>query len=196
MSKIIGISGKSCSGKTSIATEITKMGLGYSHLPADNFMKALTPLKFSGYDNWDCPECIDFKKIIETIRAIKDGRNVYIPSKKASNIYDLLFQPTKTIILEGFLLFLGGELEDLIEQKIFLDISEETFIKRRLERFQKMKDYPDSSQFLYSPEYLNSVSIPMFRKYDPIQKSHADIVLNAEKDIASVLSEVRAYLEI
>ena len=83
MATIIGISGGSCSGKTSISKKLNEsFGKNSIVICEDSFYKSLTKTDLENIDDYDfdIPEAIDFDKMEKVIREIKSGKNkILIP---------------------------------------------------------------------------------------------------------------------
>ena len=172
---IVGLCGRTCSGKTTLSRNLAANNPEkVLVIECDKFERANSKQKYNGFENVDHPDSIKFKKLIKSIKLLKKGKKVKIPKGRGEKKHDLSLIPKDIIIVEGFLLFLEKELLDLFDKKIFIDISDETLISRRLLR----KRHPKYDGI----EYLENVALPFSKKFETIQKSNAELILNGEED--------------
>ena len=139
---IIGITGGTGSGKTTIINKINKLfdpsNIGL--LSSDSYYKDNSNLKFSERDNlnYDTPDAIDFDLLNNHIRLLKNDQNINVPHYCFSTHLRLntstLFKPKKILIIEGILILSNRTLRDQINFSVFLDCSRDTRFKRRLNR--------------------------------------------------------------
>ena len=139
---IIGITGGTGSGKTTIINKINKLfdqsNIGL--LSSDSYYKDNSNLKFSERDNlnYDTPDAIDFDLLNNHIRLLKNDQDINVPHYCFSTHLRLntstLFKPKKILIIEGILILSNRTLRDQIDYNVFLDCSRDTRFKRRLKR--------------------------------------------------------------
>ena len=108
---IIGITGGTGSGKTTIINKINKLfdqsNIGL--LSSDSYYKDNSNLKFSERDNlnYDTPDAIDFDLLNSHIKILKTGQDINVPQYSFSTHLRLknstLFKPKKILIIEGIL---------------------------------------------------------------------------------------------
>ncbi|MBS3108465.1 AAA family ATPase [Candidatus Woesearchaeota archaeon] len=171
---IIGVCGRSCSGKSTVIKELEEKYKGkFLHINQDKFFKIKV-------DNWERPEALRFDKLIEAIKLLKNGENAFIPTHRWTENFDREVKPHKVVIVEGYLLFVNPELNKLFDKRIWVDVSDINLLYRRLKRFN------DLSQLDYT---MNSV-IPESKKYENIQRKHADIIIDGNKSKEEIIKEV------
>ena len=188
---LIGISGPSCSGKTTLSRVLKSIIPGTIVLHEDDFYKtdSAIPLK-NGVQDWDCLDSIDLPLLTFTLRSFKDTGTV--PSKflheeedkekKVSELENLQStiasqrssikaslhqlegkQPFSIAIIEGFLLYSEdfSHVRDLLDIKIFLRLDYPTMKKRRGDR----KGYATIEGFWEDPPgYVDDVVWPNYIK--------------------------------
>lgn len=186
---IVGICGRSCSGKSSVSRAIAALNpRDILHIEADKFAKAVTPHRFNGFENVDHPSSIKFEKLIKAIRLLKSGKPAAIPSARGQRKHDLVVKPRKIILVDGFLIFSKAGLVGLFDKKVFIDVSDNTIRVRRLARNRHPKyDHID---------YIDNVVIPFSKKYDSLQKLHADVVVDGNNDHSYVVHRVKQHLSV
>lgn len=141
---VIGLTGGSASGKTTVATKIIEM-LDFPWvvlLSMDSFYKVLTPeqhkLAEQNEYNFDHVDAFDFELCCETLQKLKKGKSVEIP------IYDFTTHARKkqtkilyganVVIFEGIMAFVRPELRQLLDMKIFVATDSDIRLARRLKR--------------------------------------------------------------
>jgi uridine kinase len=177
---VIGVCGRSCSGKSTIVEELEKQLSDVVCIQQDKFFK----IPDDKYKHWESLEVLRNDKLIESIQKLKDGKTTYIPSHCWTETFDKLIYPSKYIVVEGYLLFAIDELLPYFDKKIWVDVSDEQILNRRLKR-NRSNDYMDR------PEYVMGIVIPESKKYESIQKSRADIIINGNLSVAETVKEFR-----
>ena len=139
---IIGITGGTGSGKTTIVNKVKNLfdqsDVGF--LSSDSYYKDNSNLNFSKRDklNYDTPDAIDFDLLNSHIKILKTGQDINVPQYSFSTHLRLknstLFKPKKILIIEGILILSNMTLKGQINYNVFLDCSRDTRLKRRLER--------------------------------------------------------------
>ncbi|BBB33661.1 uridine kinase [Thermotomaculum hydrothermale] len=179
---LIGIAGGTGSGKTSFALEIMK------HFPEgdvvlvdqDSYYKDLSDLPFEERKkvNFDHPGSVDFDKLIEDLKALKNN----VPIKKP--VYNFVTHtrekdkfttvvPKKVIILEGIMIFVIPELRELIDIKLYVDTDADVRVLRRI-----VRDINERGRDLDNiiEQYLNQVK-PMHEEFVEPSKRWADLII-------------------
>jgi uridine kinase len=132
---IIGICGASCSGKTTVCTQIMKR---YEN--QDLLMISQDNYYFGGSQetNYDIPQAIDFEKLIDDVLQLYRGLPIEMPQydfkthkRKEETI---LVHSKKYILVEGILIFSNKKLRDLFDLKVFIVSYGELCYYRRLKR--------------------------------------------------------------
>jgi len=173
---LIGICGRSCSGKSTVSKRLEELYKDFLHINQDSFFK-------KGLDNYENPESLMMDKFIDSLKKLREGDSIYIPTWKDTE--NKLVSSKKIIIVEGFLLFIDEEIVDLFDKKIFVDVSDEILLKRRIKRSADIYD---------TFEYTKNVCIPESKKYEQIQKERADVVIDGNQSKENILKEVEEYL--
>lgn len=171
---IIGVCGRSCSGKSTVVKELEDKYEGeFLHICQDKFFKREA-------DNWESPDSLRFDKLIESIKLLKSGNKAFIPSHRWTEVFDREVKPHKVILVEGYLLFVNKELNKLFDKKIWVDVSDVNLLYRRLKRCNELDQL----------DYAMKVVIPESKKYEAIQRKEADIILDGNKTKKQIFNDI------
>jgi len=169
---VIGIGGRSCSGKSAVVRRLEKKYSDIIRINQDRFFKVHA-------DSFERPDSIMNDRLIRSIKKLKDGKTTHIPSKGWTEIFDVKVKPHKLIILEGYLIFENKELSDLCDFKIWVDVNDVNLLYRRTKR-------DDTSRYI---DYTMNDVITISKEYESIQKRRADIVIDGNKSKKEVVAE-------
>lgn len=139
---IIGITGGTGCGKTTVVNQIVKelSGEEVTVISQDSYYKDLSHLTFEERTkiNFDHPNSIDFELLKEHLLALKAGRSVQSPTysfvehNRAKET--VLLKPTKVVIVEGILVFSHPDIRELFDIKIFVHADSDERLIRRIRR--------------------------------------------------------------
>ncbi|KAL0116133.1 hypothetical protein PUN28_011180 [Cardiocondyla obscurior] len=146
---VVGISGATCSGKSTLADMLHKKFPTSIMLRQDDYFlpsddSRHIKIQELNHMNWDLITSLDMQKMYSDITKILQS-----PGKNTANSKLLL-------ILDGFLLFKDKTITDLCDSKYFLTLTKEQCWERRKNR---LYDPPDV------PGYFDKVAWPEFIKY-------------------------------
>ena len=139
---LIGISGGSGGGKTSVANLIHKSLGTYDSLlfSMDTYYKDLTPEQernLSNY-NFDSPEALDLDLLYTHLNDLMHWKKIQMPtydfSTNKRKQYTEKIKPAKVIIFEGILAFYDKRMRDLMDLKLFIDLDDDIRLSRRIYR--------------------------------------------------------------
>lgn len=200
---IVGITGGTGAGKTTLAIEIIKSFnkdeiLLIKH---DAYYKDCYNLPFEErkYLNFDHPFAIETDLLVQHVIELINGNNVIIPeydySTHTRKNTGILCHPVKVIIIEGILIFTDRRLRDLMDLKIFIDVDADTRFIRRLKRdINERGRNVDSVIF----QYFNSVR-PMHAKFvEPIKK-YADMMIQGNSgspDLERIVGIIKKWIQV
>lgn len=200
---VIGIAGGSGSGKTTLAQNIKEVFndevviLCHDYYYKDN--KGI-PFEERKKLNYDHPDSFDTDLLIEQLKKLKEGKEIYHP------VYSFVehtrlnqtveVKPAKVVIIEGILIFENKELCDLMDIKIFVDTDGDVRIIRRL-----LRDVKERGRDLDSVinQYLSTVK-PMHEEFVDPSKKRADIIIpeGGENTVAlsMLLERIRNFISV
>jgi uridine kinase len=175
---VIGVCGRSCSGKSTVVKELENSLDNVLHIEQDKFFK-----KPENSRQWESPNCIRNDMLIQTLTRLKSNVHAYVPSCAWTEVLDKKVYPTDYIIVEGYLLFAIDDLYPIFDKRIWIDVSDEVLINRRLNRA--------SNGRLDDINYIKTEVIPQSKQYESIQKSRAHIIIDGNRDKNEVISDFK-----
>ncbi len=194
---IIGVTGGTGSGKTTIINKITKESSikEICYLSSDSYYKDNSKLEFEKRDklNYDTPEAIDFNLLINHISALKKGLEINVPNYCFSTHLRLkntsLFSPKKILIIEGILILTNKELRESIDYNIFLDCPRNIRFERRLKRDVRERDRNYEDVVNLFKNRLDS----MHNLYVEPVKKYCDLIIDTsyEADVSEIVKLIR-----
>ena len=177
---IIGVTGGSGSGKTSVSRAIFNHFPNHSimMLEQDSYYKDQSNLSFEERlnTNYDHPFAFDTDLLIEHLQKLLAYETIEKP------VYDYvahtrseatIIQEPKVIILEGILILEDERLRDLMDIKLYVDTDDDIRIIRRIKR-----DMEERGRTLDSviEQYLTVVK-PMYHQFIEPTKRYADVIV-------------------
>ena len=192
MNKAIGISGGSCSGKSTLAAFIVE-SLGPEKcvlLPQDDYFFGFGEAPAGkGGPNFDHPNAVDFDKLTLQLGLLKQGQTIDRP------LYDFpthlpkaetkATAPRPIILVDGILILHHSPLRELLDLSIFVECDEDTRFARRLERDVRERGRTaDSVRQVFGDQVA-----PMHAEYVEPSRRHADIVVNAQQTESALREE-------
>ena len=200
---VIGVTGGSGSGKTSVSRAILKALPNHSILlfEQDSYYKDQSHLSFEERlnTNYDHPFAFDTDLLIEHLQQLMKYQAIEKPVydyEAHTRSKEVIYQePKEVIILEGILILEDERLRDLMDIKVYVDTEDDIRIIRRIKR-----DMHDRGRSLDSVigQYLSVVK-PMHQQFIEPTKKYADIIIpeGGKNQVAIDLltTKVRSILE-
>ena len=178
---IIGVSGGSGSGKTSVSRAIFNNFPNHSimMLEHDSYYKDQSHLSFEERlkTNYDHPFAFDTDLLIEHLEELLNYETIekpvydYVAHTRSTET--VIQEPKEVIILEGILILEDKRLRDLMDIKIYVDTDDDIRIIRRIKR-----DMVERGRTLDSiiDQYLSVVK-PMYHQFIEPTKRYADVIV-------------------
>lgn len=184
---IIGITGGTGSGKTTIVNEVINLfdASKICLLSSDSYYKNNASLDFNQRDklNYDIPEAIDFDLLNKHIDLLKQEININVPNYCFTTHLRLekttVVEPKKILIIEGILILTNKTLRDSINYSVFLDCPRDVRFQRRLDRDikERGRNYNDViNLFETRLDIMHSEFVEPHKKF-------CDLILNTNENI-------------
>lgn len=197
---VIGISGGSGSGKTTICLKLKKQitNKKLAILDQDSYYKDNKHLSDNKRKklNFDHPDALDFNLLEEHIINLKN--NIAIEKPDYSFITNTRtkvtthIEPPDILIVEGILVFFHKELSDLFNIRIFIDTKERVMLERisirdKIYRGRSKKE---------TVSRFNNVVMPMYHKFVLQGKKHAEMILfnNYNKQMDKIIEQIKTFI--
>lgn len=178
---IIGVAGGSASGKTTVSQAILqRVGAErIAYIPHDLYYHDLShlPLEQRAHFNFDHPDALDNRLLVEHLDALSAGRAISAPTYDfatyARQPATMRIEPHPVILLEGILIFAEPVLRKRMHIKLFVDADADLRFIRRLSR-----DVNERGRSVDSvvAQYLTTVR-PMHLEFVEPSKRYADLII-------------------
>ncbi|MDF1569403.1 MAG: uridine kinase [Spirochaetaceae bacterium] len=197
--RLIGISGGSGSGKTTIIRNITDRVKEFVFIPQDNYYKSAENISNTNITafNFDHPDAFDTALLLEHLKKLKAGQPIEMPTydfvhhRRAEEIEHV--EPKRVVLVEGIMVFFEPEIRDMMDLKIYVDTPDDIRFIRRLQR-----DVTERGRTMDSviEQYLEVVRPGHYMFIEPA-KEYADIIIpegghnrKALRVLASFMNEI------
>ena len=193
-SLIIGIAGGTGSGKTTIAKALQRK-VGENNLliiKQDYYYKDLSHLSYKERtsQNFDHPDSLDIELLVNHIKRLENRKNISVPdydfTKHIRKQKKINCKPKKITLVEGIFAIFFSSLRKLYTFNVFLDIPSDIRLIRRINRDMNNRDRSIKS---VTKQYLDTVR-PMHNQFVEPSKNYADIIIDNEKSIESIIEDL------
>jgi uridine kinase len=199
---IIGISGGTGSGKTTVAQKIVaSVGTeNIVYIAQDSYYRNLGDMPHDSrqHVNFDHPDALDLELMLSHLEALSAGRSIEQP------VYDFTGHTRKAetkhiecrpvILVEGILVFIDPRMRRLMNLKIFIDCDADIRFIRRLER--DIRERGRSVESVVA-QYTATVR-PMHLQYVEPCIRYADMIIPEgginNADIDRIITRIRSVL--
>ena len=197
---LLGLSGGSCAGKTTLASALLQRQPSAVLLSFDDYYRDLSHLNVSdrAKKNYDHPDALDVELFLEHMDALASGHSVDVP------LYDMAthtrpggtfrLESAPLVIVDGILLLSVEECREKLDLKVFVDAPSEVRLKRRLVRDTNERGRDEQS---VRTQFRSSVE-PMHEKYVVPSSKYADLrfeyPFEAEEAAGEVLERTKRFM--
>ncbi|XP_076443456.1 nicotinamide riboside kinase 1-like isoform X1 [Babylonia areolata] len=179
---IIGISGTTNSGKTTLVSKLNKLFPQAQTMGQDHYFLAPDDKRLEQYYvpevdhcNWEQFGALEMDRMIEDVEKWKEQHICYDSD------------PVPVLIIEGFLIFNHSVLTNYFHKKYFLTIDKETCMERRRHRSYNPPD---------KPGYFEKVVWPMYLINKKEIEAQTDIVyIDGTEDQEKVVQQITEDIE-
>ncbi|MCZ0716704.1 uridine kinase [Aerococcus kribbianus] len=178
---IIGVTGGTGSGKTSVTRKIMANyeDVSLAYIEQDAYYKDQSHLSFEERvkTNYDHPLAFDTALLKKHLQMLLNGQAIDMPvydySAHTRSQETVHISPKEVIILEGILILYDEELRDLMDIKVYVDTDDDIRIIRRIQR-----DIAERGRSLESviKQYTEVVK-PMHEQFIEPTKRYADLII-------------------
>lgn len=200
---IIGITGGSGSGKTSVTQAISEVFKDHSVvvIEQDYYYKDQSHLAFEERlnTNYDHPFAFDNDLLIQHVNDLLNNKAIEKPiydyAQHTRSSETVVIQPKDVIILEGILVLEDERLRNLMDIKLFVDTDGDLRIIRRI-----LRDIHERGRTVESvvEQYLTVVR-PMHNQFIEPTKRYADVIIpeggQNEVAIDLMVTKIKTILE-
>ncbi|MDD3997208.1 MAG: uridine kinase [Sphaerochaetaceae bacterium] len=177
--RIIGITGGSGSGKSTIVRKISEVVSDFVFIPQDNYYYSAEFISNENITafNFDHPEAFDTTLLHSHLSALKRGQAIDMPQydfvhhrRKADFVR---VEPKPLVIIEGLMILYDKTIRDLLDLKLYVDTPDDIRFIRRLKRDMSERGRTVDSVI---KQYLEVVRPGHFNFIEPT-KEYADLVI-------------------
>ena len=179
MAKIIGITGGSGSGKSTVVKRIKERYPNAVLIEMDNYYKSATFVNNSNITayNFDHPDAFDIDLMMQNLASLKEGKSCMMPQ------YDFVHhtrkeefvkvEPSSIIVIDGLMVFYDERVRKLLDLKLYVDTPADIRFIRRLKR-----DVAERGRTVESviEQYTNVVRPGHYNFIEP-SKAYADLII-------------------
>lgn len=200
---IVGIAGGTGSGKTTVVKKIIER-ISRSEvtvIPQDSYYKDSShlPLEERQKINFDHPDAIEWKLLVEHLEQLKKGKVIdqpiysYLTCTRSNDSIKL--KPKHVVIVEGILCLTNKELRNLMTIKVYVDADADDRLSRVISR-----DIIERGRSVDIVLKRYDVTVkPMHLQFIEPSKRYADIIIpmggNNEVAIDILVSTIERYLD-
>jgi uridine kinase len=195
--RIIGISGGSGSGKTTIVQRISQIIPDFTFLAQDSYYKSAEFVDNENITafNFDHPAAFDTDLMVEQLRALKGGETIRVPvydfvhhRRKAET---LTVAPLNLVIFEGIMVFVDPRVRELLDLKLYVDTPDDIRFIRRLKR-----DITERGRTVESviTQYLDVVRPGHLEFVEPT-KAYADLIIPEGGNNEKALQVLTSFMQ-
>lgn len=178
---IIGVTGGSGSGKSTVVENLTKVMKRHSVvcISYDDYYRDQSQMSMAERQkiNYDHPSSLETELLVAQLRQLIAGETVqkptydFVQNTRAKKTITL--KPAKVIIVEGILLFESKELRELLDLKVFVDTDPDMRVVRRIQRDMSLR----GRTLEYVIDQYITFTRPMHMEFVEPNKRHADIII-------------------
>ena len=177
--KIIGITGGSGSGKSTIVRRIEEVCPDFVFIPQDNYYKSasfISNTNITAY-NFDHPDAFDSELLHKHLSALKKWQSIEMPQydfvhhRRTDDTVHL--EPAPLVIVEGLMILHDPDIRKMLDLKIYVDTPDDIRFIRRL-----LRDINERGRTLESvvKQYLEVVR-PGHASFIEPTKDYADLIV-------------------
>lgn len=177
--RLIGITGGSGSGKSTVVRKIVEAYQDSVCIEQDSYYKSASFISndnITAY-NFDHPDAFDMELMLANLKDLKEGKAIEMPQydfvhhrRKDETVH---VEPKKIIIVDGLMVLYDKRIRDLLDLKLYVDTPADIRFVRRL-----MRDIRERGRTVESvvEQYVNVVRPGHMTFIEPC-KEYADLII-------------------
>ncbi len=179
MVRLIGVTGGSGSGKSTVVKRIKKAHPESVLIAQDSYYKSAPFISNKNITafNFDHPDAFDIDLMVSNLEDLKNGKSCLMPQYDFvthSRLPEMIeVKPQKIIIVDGLMIFYDKRIRDLLDLKLYVDTPADIRFIRRLQR-----DIAERGRTVESviEQYTNVVRPGHYNFIEPY-KEYADLII-------------------
>jgi len=194
--KIIGVTGGSGSGKSTVVRKISEVCPDFVCISQDSYYKSAAFVNNTNITafNFDHPDSFDTELLCSNLADLKAGKAVDIPQydfvhhcRKSETLH---IEPAPLVVLDGLMILYDDRLRSLLDLKIYVDTPADIRFIRRLQR-----DILERGRTVDSviKQYVEVVRPGHFDFIEP-SKEYADLIIPEGGHNQAALSVISAFV--
>lgn len=194
---VIGIAGGSGSGKTTLAHAVASSApVSSARLAFDSYYRDQRgrSMEERVRVNYDHPNSLDVEQFVADLATLRSGRQLAAPvydfaSHTRSSDVELI-EPEPIVIVDGILLFVFPEVCELLDLRVFVDVSDSLRTRRRLDRDVAERGRTREQAL----DQIERTVRPMYGEFVQPSIDHADVVVDGTASPVESADRVLASL--
>ncbi len=195
--KVIGITGGSGSGKSTIVRKIAEVSESFVSIAQDSYYKSAAFVNNANITafNFDHPDAFDNDLLCQHIRDLKDGKAIQMPQydfvHHCRRQESIRVEPAPLVIVDGLMILYVPEIRELLDLKIYVDTPHDIRFIRRLQR-----DILERGRTVESvvKQYLEVVRPGHFSFIEPT-KEFADLIVPEGGHNEKAMKVLRSFVK-
>lgn len=181
--EMIAIAGPTSTGKTTLRktllSELTPHVLvhtydAYDVAPTEEALGTYLEI-FGNPPHWEGPFVYDNDAYVEDMERLSRGETVVLYDRSRESLQQMTLVPKKYVIVEGILTWWDPRVVELFSKRIYLDLSTEKMVQRRLQRPR------NPTLISHQPSYIMGPMLVGTRDYILPQRNTATHIVNADQ---------------
>ncbi len=195
--KVIGITGGSGSGKSTIVCKIAEVSESFVSIAQDSYYKSASFVNNANITafNFDHPDAFDNDLLCQHIRDLKEGKAIEMPQydfvHHCRRQESIRIEPAPLVIVDGLMILYVPEIRELLDLKIYVDTPHDIRFIRRLQR-----DILERGRTVESvvKQYLEVVRPGHFSFIEPT-KEFADLIVPEGGHNEKAMKVLRSFVK-
>lgn len=194
--KIIGITGGSGCGKSTIVSKISECTDNFAYIAMDNYYKSAAYINNSNITayNFDRPDAFDMDLLVAHLTCLKNHQDIEMPqydfSKHSRTDKTVHVNAAPLVVVDGLMILCDPKIRDMIDLKIYVDTPDDIRFIRRLQR-----DISERGRTMESViKQYTEVVRPGHMEFIEPTKKYADIIIPEGGHNKRAMDVLRAFV--